>query len=281
MLASKSGGVTMNIELKVNDVSDEQLCYYRLQARNHAGLTGRLFINDVEVHRFTPNKSLISCDNIQNWLMPGDNYVVISITEGGVYDESDTPLYECALHGMTSPGIPDDANCLWNISLENSEQTFPMSRAWQFGFTSLQVPTSQLWRNAEIVEVLNDEDRNNIIALQNKLVLAFEDGKSDEVLRMYDFILAEEAGMLHDSVQVESSQVVQEMEFLPDMTQQGLVKFTQKDDVYFNHIVGNRVIQLCSDAGGATVTINGGEGEYIDLNIFASRIDNEWHLVRR
>lgn len=271
-----------HIELVVRDVSDEQLCYYRLQARNHAGLTGRLFINDVEVHRFTPDKSQISCDNIQNWLMPGDNYVVISITEGGTVGlSSDTPLYECALHGMTSPGIPDDVNCLWTISLDHSEQKFPMSRAWQFGFTSLQVPTSQLWRNAEVVEVLNDADRKDIIALQNKLVLAFEDGKSDEVLKMYDFILTEEAGMLHDSVQVESSQVVQEMEFLSDMTQQGLVKFTQQDDVYFNHIVGNRVIQLRSDEGGATVTINGGEGEYIDLNIFASRIDNEWHLVRR
>jgi len=271
-----------HIELKVNDVSDEQLCYYRLQARNHAGLTGRLFINDVEVHCFSPDKSQISCVNIQNWLMPGDNYVVISITEGATVEvDSDTPLYECALHGMTSPGIPDDTNCLWNISLENTEKDFPMSRAWQFGFTSLQVPSSQLWRSAEIIEVLNDEDRNNIIALQNKLVLAFEDGKSDEVLKLYDFILEEEAGMLHDSVQLESSQVAEEMEYLSDLTQQGLVKFTQQHDVYFNHIVGNRVIQLCSDEGGATVTINGGEGEYIDLNIFASRIDKEWHLVRR
>ncbi|VAW74454.1 hypothetical protein MNBD_GAMMA12-187 [hydrothermal vent metagenome] len=271
-----------HIELKVSDVSDEQLCYYRLQARNHAGLTGRLFINDVEVHRFTPDKSQISCDNIQNWLMPGDNYLVISITEDGSIDlDDETPLYECALHGMTSPGIPDDTNCLWSISLEHSEKNFPMSRAWQFCFTSLQVPSSQLWRNAEVVDVLNDNDRNDIVALQNKLVLAFEDGKSDEVLKMYDFILTEEASMLHDSEQIKSSQVIEEMEFLSDMTQQGLVKFTQQDDVYFNHIVGNRVIQLCSDAGGATVTINGGEGEYIDLNIFASRIDKEWHLVRR
>lgn len=271
-----------HIELKVNDVSDEQLCYYRLQARNYAGLTGRLFINDVEVHRFSPEQSQISCDNIQNWLMPGENYVVISITDGGEFDTLEgSPLYECSLHGMTRPGIPDDANCLWNISLETTEKEFPMSRAWQFCFTSLQVPTSQLWRSAEIVEVLNDNDRNDIIALQNKLVSAFEEGKSDEVLKIYDFILVDEAGMLHDSVQVSTGQAAEEMEMISDMTQQGLVKFNQQQDVYFNHIVGNRVIQLCSDEGGATVTINGGEGEYIDLNIFASRIDNEWHLVRR
>jgi len=277
-----------SFELPVKDVSDEQLVRYRFQAKNWGELRGRLFINDVEIHNFSSKKSQLSCDDIQNWLMPGDNNIVISITGGGtsnsannINENDKTPLYERSLHGMSKPEFPNDSNCLWEININELPQATPLLLQYTFTFTSLQVPTSQLWKNAEIVEGLKDKDRDEILSLQQKLVSGFKRGSIESVMDVYKFVMTEEAAMRNEDVSSSVQKVKDEVSFLAEMSQQGLVRFQQEEEVYFNHLVGNRVVQLCSEKGGATVTIRGEEGEFISLNLYASKINGEWNLVRR
>ncbi len=270
------------VELSVSDVSDEQLVRYRFQARNYGGLTGRLFINDVEIHQFSPDQSLVSCDNIQNWLMPGENKLVISITAAPEHcPVGGQSLYECSLHGMTHPSIPDDTNCLWEVKIDSLIEPPPVSQYYSFEFTSLQVPTSSLWKKAEVMEILDPHDRENILVLQNALLNAFEVGDVKQVMDIYRYVVEEEASMRNADVRDSTQMVEEEISFLADLKKQGLIEFIKEDDVYFNQLVGNRVVQLCSERGGSPLTIRSSDGENIQLNLYASRINGDWNLVRR
>jgi hypothetical protein len=269
-------------EIKVNDVSDEQLKFHRFHARNLKGLTGRLFINDVQIHEFSPETSQLSCNDIQNWLMPGENSIVLSITKGPVDSlEDGLPLYECSLHGAPETQIPDERNCLWSLEIKELSSEPPCTLNYTFQFTSLQVPTSQLWRDAQVVDHLDDKDRQRIVGLQHQLVSAFKTADTDQVMNIYNFVLSDEALMLDVDSVLSNEQVKQEVEFIGDMAKQGAVSIDEAEDVYFNHLVGNRVVQLCSESGGPTIAMRDDEGEEIYLNIYASKLNGEWNLVRR
>ncbi len=273
------------LELAVRDVADEQLHRYRFQAKNWAGITGRLFINEVEIHNFSPQKSQVSCDDIQNWLMPGDNRVVISITAGPEpgyrADEEPKPCYECSLHGMARAGFPNYDNCLWEILLEELPQTPPLTLNYTFCFTSLQVPTSQLWRKAEVVNVLKPEDKAALLALQDSLVGAFERGAVEQVMEIYRFVVSEQALMRDEDISQSMAQLREEVIYFTELAGQGLIRFHQDREVYFNQLAGNRVVQLCSESGEPTVTLAAEHGDFIHLNMYAARIDGQWMLVRR
>ncbi len=271
------------IELNVSDVSDEQLHFYRFQSRNWGGLHGRLFINDVEIHEFSPTRSQVSCSDIQNWLMPGDNTVVVSVTDmdPGTQTGAGECLYECSLHGMPTPNLPDDSNCLWTIRIDDLQNTQPFTRVYSFGFTSLQVPTSRLWRKADVIDLLPEPEKQRVLQLQDELVAAFRHGDSAKLLKLYEFVVQEETDMRKQDSNEIFERIREEMLALSEMSREGLVQFHQETDVYFNHLAGNRVVQLCSEEGGATIRLQGEGEEYIPINIFASRIDGQWNLVRR
>ncbi len=273
------------VELAVRDVADEQLHRYRFQAKNWGGISGRLFINEVEIHSFSPQKSQVSCDDIQNWLMPGDNNVVISITAGPQAEHDaktqSHPYYECSLHGMAQAGFPNYENCLWEITIDELSQAPPLTLHYVFGFTSLQVPTSQLWRKAEVVNVLQPDDKAALLALQDSLVGAFERGEVDKVMEIYRFVVSEQALMRDEDISQSMAQVREEVSYFAELAQQGLIRFEQEKEVYFNQLVGNRVVQLRSETGTPTVTLSAEHGDFIHLNMYAAKIDGQWILVRR
>ncbi len=270
------------LDLKVRDVSDEQLHFYRFQAKNHAQLTGRLFINDVEIHNFTPEQNQISCNDIHYWLMPGENSISISIENvPNIVNEGMSPLYACSLHGMTSMNLPDESNCLWKIEVLDLESDPPLSLHYKFDFTSLQVPSSDLWRKAETIDFLPEVEQEQILLLKNKLVNAFEQGKSDDVMGIYEYVLNEEASMDNKELRESKMLVNEELSYLSEMAKEGYIKFEQANGYYFNHLAGNRVVQLCSDSGGPAIRMCDDEGESVGINIYASKIDGEWNLVRR
>lgn len=270
------------LELKVKDVSDQQLHHYRFQARNHAKLSGRLFINEVEIHRFTPEHNQISSNQIHNWLIPGENTLTISI-EDCASSEQDTfnPMYSCSLHGMPLINLPDDHNCLWKIEVLDIDSRPPLSLHYNFLFTSLQVPSSKLWKNAEQVEYLAQTEQEEILSLKNALVSAFETGDADKVIAIYDYVLNEEALMFNQKMTESLAKIREELSVLSNMAKQGCLRLEHGDNYYFNHLADNRVVQLCAESGGAAVIMYDDNGDAIELNIYASKIDGQWSLVRR
>jgi len=270
------------LNLKVKDVSDKQLHCYRFRAKNHSQLTGRLFINDLEIHHFTPESNQLSCADIHYWLMPGENHITIAIEDApNVINEGLNPLYACSLHGMTSLGIPDDHNCLWKIEILDLEDEPPLSLHYKFNFSHLQVPSSDLWSKAEAMSILPEAEQNQIVSLKENLVSAFKAGDTEKVMGLYQYVIYEEASMNNKELDESLTLVEEEFSFLSEMTQQGHVKFEQTDEYYFNHLAGNRVIQLCSDSGGPAIKMIDDAGDSIGLNIYASKIEGEWNLVRR
>jgi hypothetical protein len=246
-----------------------QLKLFALTYRSETGTVGEVLINDVPAIRFNGEGNSGSSSEVQAWLMPGTNTIVLNLDKTG----GDSPeLASVTLHGLAGPGFPGDENAIVNVAVKKG--TTPGALRYRFELPEKQAPPVQLWKRAAVVGALTDADRKELDALATQLLSAMQKGDTAGLRKLWQFVVEERARATYGDPKQQLAAIDK---MAPEM-KKTFAKATVSRPLQYRLVGGARIVQITAGSGKPPIVVREKDGES-SMPMSAAKIDGRWTLV--
>lgn len=251
----------------------DKLSFLALRYQSELQAVGELRVNGVRLATFDGKGASGSSREVQQWLFPGTNRVELATTKVPETDEYSFPPFRVSLHGLASPGFPDDSNALWKIELKKGPGA-PGVKTYTFELAPGDAPTSDLPQKAAVLGTVSDADKREITALAQAMLTAVQKSDTATLSKLWAFRFSEIAKMNG----VSPAQVQQGLTEQVAHTAKTFAKAKLPANPDFVLVAGGRVVQV-TDNGGPAIHV-GGADEGAALDVYVAKIDGAWTFAR-
>jgi hypothetical protein len=237
-------------------------------------------LNGLNFYKWNTKGGSFGNNEIQNWLMPGTNILKIEIqnTNPHIKLSNYTKHHlQFSLHGLESPGAPDDSNALWDIGLDPEKATH---LEFTFEMPAKQVPPSKLWIEADKISELTETDKLEIIRQRDEVISAFKKSNFLDIWKLREFAIVDLASQSGKSVEEAKKRHLEDCAMMAEVIDLTTTR-AGKGEPVFTILAQGKVVELSGSKSQYGIEFNEKQaGATGGTKLFFARMRGSWKLVR-
>jgi len=270
----------INVDLIMASESTRLPEYYYLSVKTK-DVKFIMGINNAPLIRDDEGDGIITAEPVSTWLIKGENTLSINLYKLDDKSKTRSPSVEVQLYlhdsAFTTP-TPKKVIAEYYYPPRKDEKTteFPLSKSISFNFP-VNVGT-QLWKEAETLSDVSENDKNEIIVLIKALETSLLNKDISSTISLQKYKIQDDALAEKKPVEQLENATRKSYEWLNE--QRGLtINNITLNDTSFKICCKNKVVFVSRINGTDALQLES-DDLYFDIPIFVSKINKKWTIVR-
>jgi len=233
-------------------------------------------INGVPFIKNLDNDGFITTEPVNLWLKNGKNTLAYTI-----HSDDDNAGYSPQVNALVfthdnTQELPTPLNNLATISYSHDGKiTYPVTKSVEFDL--IEKVNTRLWDDAEKLTALNQEDKNEMLAIANNLAeYVLSDTKQAIDLQAYK--IKEDALSEGKTIERLTEAATKSYEWLRSQKDLKIDKI-DPNEINFNICGGGQLVNMMRSNNEDAIILES-DDMYFDIGLYFSKIQGKWTIVR-